>query len=287
MWQCSYCGKELNRKTKYTESGHLARCKEWKKWKDNNITKEILEDLYIKKKMSAVEIAERLNILYPTVIYSQLKRFGIETRTLSQSAKSERTQSRRAKTMLERYGVEHNLQSDSPVRKDMVEGLKEKYGVENVFQLDSVKKKIKKTIKKKYNVDHVWELSLIGKNYTKPHKFLVDFLEEKGYIIETEYKVVCEENIYFSDIFIRPNLLIELYGDYWHGNPSIYKKTDIILKGSSGEITVGEKWKRDKKRISNVKDKGYVVLIIWESDLQDSLQEIEEFINGYAKDCIN
>lgn len=284
MWKCPYCSKELERKSKYTESGHLSRCKDWLTWRDKTLTKEVLEKLYVDRKMSMPEIAEYFNLSSCGAIDRKLKIFGIKARTLSETANSKRTKEKKAKTMLKRYGVEHNLHSDSPIRKQMVSDLVEKYGVTNVFQLDSVKEKSRVTLKEKYGVDSAWELSLVGLSYTKPHKYLVDNLEMWGYTVEIEYKLVCENNVYFVDIYIEPDIIIEVYGDYWHGNPLFYTEDDIVLRGSSGEYTVGEKWQSDALRISNIRNQGYRVIVVWEHDLYNSLDSIKGLINEYTKD---
>lgn len=83
----------------------------------------------------------------------------------------------------------------------------------------------------------------------------------------TEKKIKKKVRFYSYDILVEStNLLIEVNGDYWHGNPKIYKPNDLILKGSTGEIKVSNKWKKDAKKIQAAKDAGYNVLVVWESD---------------------
>ena len=57
------------------------------------------------------------------------------------------------KTMLERYGVEHSLQSKEVQEKAKKTNL-ERYGVENATQSSIIKEKTKKTNLKKYGVEH-------------------------------------------------------------------------------------------------------------------------------------
>lgn len=81
-----------------------------------------------------------------------------------------------------------------------------------------------------------------------------------------KYKVEYEEQYMISsrtfvDFKIK-NLILEINGDYWHCNPKIYK-TPI----NSIQIKQIEK---DKKRITRLKNLGFNVEIIWESDLTES-----------------
>lgn len=56
-------------------------------------------------------------------------------------------------TMQERYGVSHPLKSQEIKQKQINNNIK-KYGVSNVFQLESVKQQIKETSQKRYGVSH-------------------------------------------------------------------------------------------------------------------------------------
>lgn len=86
--------------------------------------------------------------------------------------------------------------------------------------------------------------------------------------------------IYWAyDIFIEPNYLIEVNGDYWHGNPKLYKSNDLILKGSSKEFTVESKWKKDSEKILAAKNAKFKLLVIWELDWKiNKIKEIDKII---------
>lgn len=62
------------------------------------------------------------------------------------------------------------------------------------------------------------------------------------------------------------NIIIEYYGDYWHGNPSVFDGTRTLPTG----ITLNDKRKKDELRIQEIKGAGYDVYIIWESDWNDN-----------------
>ncbi len=69
-------------------------------------------------------------------------------------------------------------------------------------------------------------------------------------------------------------VIIEINGDYVHANSKLYKAEDIIrLPGSS--YTAEEKWNSDKKKLDKLREMGYNVITIWESDdYEEKLKEI-------------
>jgi hypothetical protein len=74
--------------------------------------------------------------------------------------------------------------------------------------------------------------------------------------------------------------IIEINGDFWHMNPSIYDK-DYFNKRT--KKFAYEKWEIDKQKVELANSYNYTVLTIWESDFkQDKKQVIEkciEFLN--------
>ena len=65
----------------------------------------------------------------------------------------------------------------------MIKNNQEKYGVDNVFQLDEVKEKIKETVKKKYGVDYISQSEEIQKkikrNYKKEQRNRMKTVQER------------------------------------------------------------------------------------------------------------
>ena len=95
-----------------------------------------------------------------------------------------------------------------------------------------------------------------------------------------------ETTIRLSDMFVKPDCslgkkIIEFYGDYWHGNPAIYPINSAVARGQ----LVQNVWARDALRLSNYIDKGYDVLIVWESEYNaDKAGTIERCIDFLRKD---
>ena len=95
------------------------------------------------------------------------------------------------------------------------------------------------------------------------------------------------------DIFIEPNICIEVDGDYYHANPRPYPrprrkfvhsihpghKPDEILRGGK---TAEEKWEFDRRQTEALKQQGNTVLRFWQSEIETDpdkcLQEIIKII---------
>jgi len=58
------------------------------------------------------------------------------------------------------------------------------------------------------------------------------------------------------------NTIYEFHGDYWHGNPNIYEPNDETYFGK----TFGELYETTLKREQQIKDMGFNLITMWESD---------------------
>jgi len=78
--------------------------------------------------------------------------------------------------------------------------------------------------------------------------------------------------------FLYNKKIIEFFGDYWHGNPIKFKKTDLIRKKLVFDI-----WAHDQYKIDDLCRAGYDVLKVWEfdycNDSKNVLKLCKEFIN--------
>ena len=112
----------------------------------------------------------------------------------------------------------------------------------------------------------------------------IRFLKHKNFDLGFQWHQV--------DLFIKPNICIESYGDYWHGNPNDYKRRGKIQSGhKSDEImpksrnkttTANDKRKSDNKITKALIQQGNVVHRFWESELEENpekcLQKIIKII---------
>jgi hypothetical protein len=60
------------------------------------------------------------------------------------------------------------------------------------------------------------------------------------------------------------NTAYEFLGDYWHGNPKLYESS--ALNKTAGK-TFGELYQQTMLRLDLLKEKGYNVIAVWESDV--------------------
>ncbi len=62
------------------------------------------------------------------------------------------------------------------------------------------------------------------------------------------------------------NKIIEFYGDLWHANPNKYKPDDKPICWSIRSKTAKELWEADERKLSDLENSGFEVLVIWEED---------------------
>jgi G:T-mismatch repair DNA endonuclease (very short patch repair protein) len=95
--------------------------------------------------------------------------------------------------------------------------------------------------------------------------------------IKTKTTIRIGDKWFFPDIMYN-SIIIEVYGNYWHANPNIYKENDLIKHEYAKDI-----WTRNKNRIIELEDNGYKVLVIWEQDWKDNkqavLSDFDELLN--------
>ena len=80
------------------------------------------------------------------------------------------------------------------------------------------------------------------------------------------------------DFIISDNVLLEVHGDYWHGNPAIYG-------GKKRPLNERQRYKqtRDAEKRILATQKGYKLFYIWETDIKNEnwevLYEIKRLLN--------
>jgi len=111
---------------------------------------------------------------------------------------------------------------------------------------------------------------------SKPEKLIESILKKNNYEVYRTYhvdKFVCD--IYIKDL----NLIIEYNGDYWHCNP---KKYDENYLHPHKKKFAKQIWMEDSIRIDYIKNLGYNLEVIWESDF-DPKKTINNIITNYVK----
>ena len=74
---------------------------------------------------------------------------------------------------------------------------------------------------------------------------------------------------YLYDIFYKDKI-IEFNGDYWHGNPELYLFEDYVGNIINNKPTYAyELWARDAKKMMVAENRGYKVMVVWESEFME------------------
>lgn len=286
------CRKKFEDKKRY--SAHKARCKEYQKYisdyRNKILTKEYLTKNIVELKRSCYSLEKEINDLNIKTrnIIARCKELGIKTQTVKEAMNNPLTKLQREKTNLKKYGYKNNFQSPKTKKT-----LAKKYGkgITNVFQLDSVKEKSKKTMLLKYGVENAVELPIYRRNNglkSIPHKRIEKILDKYNVKYDSENSKQVSFKRYNRalkkqynprpDIIIEEQkVIIEIYGDLYHANPKKYKPNDTIVTWD-GSVKAKDIQHRDRIRKNHLTSFGYRVHCFWASDIQKNIHEIEKKI---------
>ena len=104
---------------------------------------------------------------------------------------------------------------------------------------------------------------------TSIEKIIRDFLESNNITHRTQYHI----GRFIADFYIpNINTIIECNGDFWHANPKLYDSNNLH------KIQI-KNTERDKRKDIFVKSKGMDLIILWEYDINNNLNEIKEKLN--------
>jgi very-short-patch-repair endonuclease len=210
------------------------------------------------------------------------KKFGIQTHSISDSKKLKTVSDQYKKTVIERFGCE-NVSQSKEVKDKKVNSALAKYGCVNVFQSEEIKEKARQTNLDKYGFEHACQRPGGRKGdgkTSKIHRAVSTFLFEKKLLHENEsaiFSKYCEtkQRIYspIADIRLMDHkICVEVNGDKWHANPRLYKPTDLINTWR-GDISAEDIWLKDSIKRSHIESFGYVILYVWELDLNTNKPE--------------
>jgi len=283
--ECQYCHKLVEIKNPDPSRGslhnHIARCKSYKTYIDDLLSKDLLEREYVLLRKSAYEMSIDLGIGVSPIL-RKLIDYGIPTRSISESKKEPRCKERAAKTNLERHGAEHNFSRNHPSRIIWQKRLFDNEGINNVFQRQSVIDKIAESIAS--NPES--RKARYGSRISGPHKKVYNYIRELGIDnVVMEYGMSIGTKKKYFDLYIPSyNLIIEVNGNLWHANPEIYKPNDLI-RYFQQNITVPahEVWKNDYEKIKIALQANYNVLIVWEKDINQRWNDIKSKIDTIVK----
>jgi G:T-mismatch repair DNA endonuclease (very short patch repair protein) len=92
-----------------------------------------------------------------------------------------------------------------------------------------------------------------------------DWLNSLGLPDDLQHRQVSLPNLRVSVDGYDPKTktVYEFHGDYWHGNPKVYAPTFLNKKNKE---TMGKLYEKTIKRENRIKDAGYNLVVIWESE---------------------
>lgn len=99
--------------------------------------------------------------------------------------------------------------------------------------------------------------SLQTKIVTRPELVIFGMLHT--YEFEFEFEALIDK--YCVDFLLPKNLIIEVFGDYWHSNKMVSRGKSI------------NKVEKDEQRLSDLRSLGYAVHVFWESEIMKTPKE--------------
>jgi very-short-patch-repair endonuclease len=229
------------------------------------------------------------------ILSTTCRHHNIKIPTLKDTANSKITRSLYKATVESVYGKGiTNVSQSTGIKEKKNNTNLARYGVENPFQRPEIKEKSKDTLYKKYGVFNPCELPNYTRNngrFSKPHKKVSEFLSSQNILHENDkagmFRKYNEDmkRVYspIPDIFIPDKrIVIEIFGDRWHMNPTIYFETDIV-DFFDGPHTAKEVWHGDQIRNNHIMTFGVDILVIWEYDIKHNFEQVKQVIKERLK----
>jgi len=110
-------------------------------------------------------------------------------------------------------------------------------------------------------------------------KIGIDWLTEMGIPeVDQEFGVFVGKKTYVVDgISADRKTIYEFYGDWWHGNPSLYAPDLFNVKTKT---TMGKLYHRTLEREKKLRRAGYDVISIWEADYRNLRKQRKQEIRA-------
>lgn len=320
---CQFCQKDLSTLNK---KAHQTNCRALRIASNEHeltITKEHIYNLYIVDKLSELQIAKSLKIRKRSV-KKLIEKFGIAQRTRKEINKirnneisltklsytktqKEAIHNKRTATVFAKYNV-LNVRKSEIIKKKIIqikstkdkngmstiekatqktkETIRRKYGVDNVFQLESTKEKAKKTMLLKYGVPHAYHLTSIGFSKSSQELFWIIYnklpeeIKKHCYFKELNKEFGKRDDqidkYYFYDFVISSKrICIEFNGEKYHPNKKKLNKQEWkqwrSLFTNEDAKTI---YTKDKRKLKLMTDIGYQVIVVWYKDYITNKEEI-------------
>jgi len=110
------------------------------------------------------------------------------------------------------------------------------------------------------------------KKDSKPEKMMQKQLQLHRIKFETQKPITG-----IPDFFIEPNICVFVDGDFWHGNPAMYK-SGYVIRRKPNLITAKDKQEKDRRINEKLKNRGFKVLRFWDSEINQDIEKCVEKI---------
>ena len=140
-----------------------------------------------------------------------------------------------------------------------------------------------KEIRSKYMKDSWLQGRIVKNNFiVNRSKIELRFFAEVSKTLDLERKTIfLDKKYYFPDAYNKQNnMIIEFFGNYWHGNPILYKEEDSVHHG----LIAKEIWDKDAKRIREL-EKEFIVIVVWEKEYKDDPEKVLDIFRKWDWDA--
>lgn len=283
--------------------------------KQYNVSQALLERLYVTNKASLPDVKLQTGLPYRATC-RLLKHFAIPIRSISEARKTDKFKKKLQNSLERKYGRGiTNVSQIKSVKLKKEEGCLKKYGVTNIRKSRDYYKWLDAFMLEKYGTKRTGFLTWTKEQRSDKTKIQWRNLSslEREQKIEKQLKNLHSvsssrenklerEMAQTLDFFTIPyerfyhfkhriydfylphfNLLIEVNGDYWHGNPKKYKKGDVLKFPGNRSVLVEDLWEKDKKKIDLAIKNGFNALTLWESDKKEFKSIFSNEIKKYQE----
>lgn len=306
MLKCPFCNRKINK----NDGIHIYKCKKLNLIDKNDIkfkyvnynfpyisNKNNLYNEYFINLKSFTDIRYEYGISYRNIDFL-LNYYNIKKRDKKTSSKLISIKKYK-KTCISKYGTDNvsklnnvnfkkninyknsKLKEKLNNNKILYEWIKNEYQFGNIYNIyknnnkDFIKNEYIKLINNYYkywtNLNDDEKNNLLNEKFIPLESFICEILNKMNISYITNFSI--GKNIFDIKI-INSNILLEINSDFWHANPLLYNKTDI-LKFPFKKEKVMNIWNKDNKKNKIGENMGYKIIYIWENDLKN--------INHYDK----
>lgn len=208
-----------------------------------------------------------------------------------------------ADNMIKKYGViEGMIKFNSYCKKQSYAGNKEEYFVEKLGEIAGKERYLELNKRKALNLQNFilkygeelgnqkWQnyiqfsyshYSISSQElFNSLHNRLVNFTNiDKIYYAtkDKEFgKMTPTGYVKYDFVDTYRKIVIEFNGDYWHANPTKYHPDDKLDHKGGNIVLAKDVWKKDEEKFNLMKNEGYNVIVVWESDY---LSNKEKMVN--------